>query len=106
MVSRSRVSKAEVGTWPVIRLVARLGRTVYVSRARGRTGEEAAAMRERLQAGGSLSLQPHPFSRGPQDPVGCLERESPWPSDMQPLPFSNKEIQVHEGGFARRHTLR
>ena len=52
------VSKAEVGTWPVIRLVARLGRTVYVSRARGRTGEEAAAMRERLQAGGSLVLFP------------------------------------------------
>jgi 1-acyl-sn-glycerol-3-phosphate acyltransferase len=52
------VSKAEVGTWPVVRLIARLGRTVYVSRARGRTGEEAAAMRERLAAGGSLVLFP------------------------------------------------
>ncbi len=35
------VAKAEVGTWPVIRTVARLGRTVFVSRSRGATGKEA-----------------------------------------------------------------
>ena len=52
------VSKAEVGTWPGVSLIARLGRTVYVSRARGRTGEEAAAMRQRLAEGGSLVLFP------------------------------------------------
>jgi 1-acyl-sn-glycerol-3-phosphate acyltransferase len=52
------VSKVEVGTWPLIRTVARLGRTVFVSRSRGRTGTEAGAMRERLAAGDSLILFP------------------------------------------------
>ena len=52
------VAKAEVGTWPLIRTVARLGRTVFVSRSRGRTGSEAGAMRERLAAGDSLILFP------------------------------------------------
>jgi 1-acyl-sn-glycerol-3-phosphate acyltransferase len=52
------VSKAEVAGWPVIRTVARLGRTVFVSRSRGRTGQEAAAMRDRLAEGGSLILFP------------------------------------------------
>lgn len=52
------VSKAEVGTWPLIRTVARLGRTVFVSRSRGRTGSEAQAMKARLAAGDSLILFP------------------------------------------------
>jgi 1-acyl-sn-glycerol-3-phosphate acyltransferase len=52
------VSKAEVGQWPGINIVAKLGRTVYVSRARGRTGEEAQEMRSRLNAGVSLVLFP------------------------------------------------
>ena len=52
------VSKAEVGTWPLIRTVARLGRTVFVSRSRGRTGSEADGMKARLAAGDSLILFP------------------------------------------------
>ena len=52
------VSKAEIGRWPLIGTVARLGRTVFVSRDRRRTGDEARAMRERLEAGGSLILFP------------------------------------------------
>ncbi len=52
------VSKAEVGTWPLIRTVARLGRTVFVSRSRGRTGSEADGMQARLAAGDSLILFP------------------------------------------------
>jgi len=52
------VAKAEVGTWPLVRTVARLGRTVFVSRSRGRTGEEADVMRQRLRAGDSLILFP------------------------------------------------
>ncbi|MCR0983309.1 lysophospholipid acyltransferase family protein [Roseomonas populi] len=52
------VSKAEVGRWPLIGLVARLGRTVFVSRARGRTGNEAKEMRDRLAGGDSLVLFP------------------------------------------------
>jgi 1-acyl-sn-glycerol-3-phosphate acyltransferase len=52
------VAKAEIGQWPVVRTVAHLGRTVFVSRSRGRTGQEALAMRERMQEGGSLILFP------------------------------------------------
>lgn len=52
------VSKAEVASWPLVRTVARLGRTVFVSRARGATGREADVMRARLAAGDSLILFP------------------------------------------------
>jgi 1-acyl-sn-glycerol-3-phosphate acyltransferase len=52
------VAKAEVGQWPVVGTIARLGRTVFVSRTRGSTGREADAMRTRLGAGDSLILFP------------------------------------------------
>lgn len=52
------VAKHEVGTWPVIRTVARLGRTVFVSRTRTGTKGEAEGIRERLAAGDSLVLFP------------------------------------------------
>jgi len=53
----SFVSKSEVGQWPVIGFVAKLGRTVFVSRRRSSTVlREAGTMRERLQAGDSLIL--------------------------------------------------
>jgi 1-acyl-sn-glycerol-3-phosphate acyltransferase len=52
------VAKAEVGAWPLIGTVARLGRTVFVSRSRGATGREADDMRARLAAGDSLILFP------------------------------------------------
>ena len=54
----SFVSKGEVARWPFVGTVARLGRTVFVSRQRGATGRERDAMRERLQAGDSLILFP------------------------------------------------
>lgn len=52
------VAKAEVGTWPVVRTVARLGRTVFVSRRRAGAGREANEIAERLAAGDSLILFP------------------------------------------------
>jgi lyso-ornithine lipid O-acyltransferase len=52
------VSKSEVGTWPIIGWVAKLGRTVFVSRSRGRTGTEAQEMRARMEQGHSLILFP------------------------------------------------
>lgn len=52
------VSKAEVGTWPLIRTVARLGRTVFVSRRRSAAGREANEMAARLAEGDSLILFP------------------------------------------------
>ncbi len=52
------VAKAEVGEWPLVRTIARLGRTVFVSRKRGTTGREADAIRARLAGGDSLILFP------------------------------------------------
>lgn len=52
------VAKGEVETWPVIGWVAKLGRSVFVSRSRGNTGKEAKGMRERLGAGDNLILFP------------------------------------------------
>lgn len=52
------VAKAEVGTWPVVRTVARLGRTVFVSRKASETGRERDSMRARLLAGDDLILFP------------------------------------------------
>ncbi len=52
------VAKAEVGTWPVIRTIARLGRTVFVSRRAANTPRERNAMRDRLDFGDNLILFP------------------------------------------------
>jgi 1-acyl-sn-glycerol-3-phosphate acyltransferase len=52
------VAKHEVDRWPLIRNVARLGRTVFVSRTRSGTRGEAHAIRERLAGGDSLVLFP------------------------------------------------
>ncbi len=52
------VSKDAVASWPGVSLVARLGRTVFVSRTRGATGRERDDMRARLAAGDNLLLFP------------------------------------------------
>jgi lyso-ornithine lipid O-acyltransferase len=52
------IAKAEIGAWPLVRTIARLGRTIFVSRRKSRTGLEAAAIRERLAMGDDLILFP------------------------------------------------
>jgi 1-acyl-sn-glycerol-3-phosphate acyltransferase len=52
------VAKAEVAGWPLISMIARLGRTVFVSRSRASTGKERDAMRSVLKAGDNLILFP------------------------------------------------
>ena len=52
------VSKDEVASWPGVSLVARLGRTVFVTRQRRATGRERDDMRGRLAAGDDLLLFP------------------------------------------------
>ncbi len=52
------VSKDAIASWPGINLVARLGRTVFVTRTRGATGRERDDMRSRLLAGDNLMLFP------------------------------------------------
>ena len=52
------VSKASVARWPLVGAIARLGRTVFVSRSRQATGRERDEMRVRLAAGDNLILFP------------------------------------------------
>jgi lyso-ornithine lipid O-acyltransferase len=52
------VSKDEIARWPGVSLVARLGRTVFVSRTRGTVERERDSMRMRLAAGDNLLLFP------------------------------------------------
>ena len=52
------VAKAEVGTWPGVRTIAWLGRTVFVSRRASETGRERDSMRARLLGGDDLILFP------------------------------------------------
>jgi 1-acyl-sn-glycerol-3-phosphate acyltransferase len=52
------VAKGEVARWPIIRTIARLGRSVFVSRARASTGKERDVMRAVLNAGDNLILFP------------------------------------------------
>ena len=52
------VSKDEVAGWPVLNLVAKLGRTVFVRRQRGSTVRERDDMRGRMATGDNLILFP------------------------------------------------
>lgn len=52
------VSKDDVAAWPIVGTIARLGRTVFVSRSRQGIGRERDQMRERLVAGDDLVLFP------------------------------------------------
>ena len=53
----SFVAKSEVGEWPLVGIIAKFGRTVFVSRRRTSTViREADSMRERLVAGDNLIL--------------------------------------------------
>ena len=52
------VAKGDVGTWPVISTIAKLGRTVFVSRQRVSTGRERDTMQDVLSSGDNLILFP------------------------------------------------
>ncbi|HUN43409.1 MAG TPA: lysophospholipid acyltransferase family protein [Acetobacteraceae bacterium] len=52
------VAKGEIERWPLINVIAWLGRTVFVTRRRGAAARERDAMRARLRSGDSLILFP------------------------------------------------
>ncbi len=52
------VSKSDVARWPLVSTIARLGRSVFVSRERGAARQERDAMQARLAAGDNLILFP------------------------------------------------
>lgn len=54
----SFVAKDDVARWPLFGLLARLQRTAFISRDRGRAASESDALRARLFQGGSLAVFP------------------------------------------------
>ena len=58
LLKASFISKAEIGSWPVVKWIAWLGGTVYVRRVRTSTGRERDEMRNRLAGGDNLILFP------------------------------------------------
>ncbi len=62
-LSASFVAKHEVGTWPGIKYLANLQRTIYVSRDRKTAAEESQKMMSRLERGESLVLFPEGTSQ-------------------------------------------
>jgi 1-acyl-sn-glycerol-3-phosphate acyltransferase len=54
----SFIAKGDIERWPVVRTIARLGRTVFVSRQRGSSGRERDAMQKVLERGDNLILFP------------------------------------------------
>jgi 1-acyl-sn-glycerol-3-phosphate acyltransferase len=52
------VAKGEVAGWPLVSTIARLGRSVFITRQRGATIRELDDMRARLRAGDNLILFP------------------------------------------------
>lgn len=52
------VAKAEIAGWPGISIVAKLGRTIFVSRNRQAVAQEQQALAQRLAAGDSIILFP------------------------------------------------
>ena len=69
------VAKAEVSGWPVVKTIAWLGRTVFVSRRPNETGRERDGMRARLLGGDDLILFPEGTSA---DGVRVLPFRSPF----------------------------
>lgn len=78
------VSKDAVLDWPGINLVARLGRTVYVSRQRASTGRESDVIRQRLDQGDDIVLFP----------------EGTTADGSRVLPFRSAFLSVAEGPVA------
>jgi 1-acyl-sn-glycerol-3-phosphate acyltransferase len=52
------IAKAEIARWPLISWIARLGRTVFVSRSKKTLGRERESLEARLAAGDNIILFP------------------------------------------------
>jgi 1-acyl-sn-glycerol-3-phosphate acyltransferase len=81
------VAKGEVAGWPIIGTIARLGRTVFVSRSRTSTGKERDTMRAVLKAGDNLILFPEGTSS----------------DGSRVLPFRTSFFAIAEAGAGEDH---
>ena len=74
------ISKDDVGGWPIVNLVARLGRTVYVRRQRASTGRERDDMRGRLARATTSSCSRRALRRTAAGSCRSARRSCPWSS--------------------------
>jgi 1-acyl-sn-glycerol-3-phosphate acyltransferase len=58
ILDASFIAKAEIANWPILGLLARLQRTLFVERRRPRAANQRDAISERLKVGDSLILFP------------------------------------------------
>ena len=126
------VAKGEVAGWPLIGTVARLGRTVFVSRSRGAMAREIASMRAVLARGDNLILFPEgttsdgsrvmsfrpsflALAEGEAPPIVqpvsvVYDRLSGLPTGRATRPlfawYGDMDIASHYWGFARHRGLR
>jgi 1-acyl-sn-glycerol-3-phosphate acyltransferase len=83
VLTGSFVSKSDIADWPIIRTIAWLGRTIFVSRQRGSTARERDAMQAVLARGDNLILFPEGTSS----------------DGSRVLPFRSSFFAVAEGMF-------
>ncbi len=84
------VSKGEIARWPVVGTIARLGRTIFVSRQRGSMTREIDAMRAVMRAGDNLILFPEGTTSDGSRVMGFRPAflalaEGPAPPILQPV---------------------
>ncbi len=84
------VAKAAVGEWPVVSWVARLGRTVFVSRTRTGVGRERDELVRRLARGDNIILFPEGTTSDgtrvlPFSPAFLMLADAPAKPQVQPV---------------------
>jgi 1-acyl-sn-glycerol-3-phosphate acyltransferase len=111
LVDATFVAKSEVAAWPLIGLLARIGRTVFIQRRAAYCAGQCDALAARLEAGQSLIL----FAEGTSSDGGrvlpfksslfaAVERSSPSPAvRVQPVTIAYVRLK---GGLPIDYALR
>lgn len=107
VVEAAFIAKSEISDWPLVRQIAWLGRTEFVSRKPGTTAKEVAALVARVAAGDSFVLFPEgttsdgahvlPF----RSPFLALAETDP-PPLLQPLSMAYDRLGYLPVGRVRR----
>jgi 1-acyl-sn-glycerol-3-phosphate acyltransferase len=104
------IAKGEVGRWPVISIIAKLGRTVFVSRRAAGAARENADIARRLREGDSLILFPEGTTSDgarvmPFRSAFLAVAESDQPHILQPVSIVYDEIDFLPARRADRALL-
>ena len=110
ILDASFIAKAEIAHWPVLGLLARLQRTLFVERRRPRAANQRDAIAERLKVGNSLVLFPEGSSNDGQRVLpfksalfSVAERhQSDKPLTIQPISLAYTQLDGIPMGRALR----